>query len=188
MGAYVSNEGITPTFDTYRGGKNYSSFVDVTFHSANLLGRVEEWRVEEALTSSDHNGILFRIKGTTLKGIVIERTTRIFNTGKAHWTDFRGKIGQLLEREELRVESVERIMTEKELDRVVEAYTEAIREACEENIPKLGKTKKLTVPWWTQELAEMKKQVKIKKRRIRCAAAIQKIESSRGVPENKRRI
>ncbi|CAK1553850.1 unnamed protein product [Leptosia nina] len=137
MGAYVSNEGETPTFDTYRGGKSYSSFVDVTFHSANLLGLVEEWRVEEALTSSDHNAILFKIRGTKLKGIMIERTTRIYKTGKAHWTDFREKIGQLLERKSISAETLDKIRTEEELDRVVEEYTEMIKEVCEESLPKL---------------------------------------------------
>ncbi|CAK1541875.1 unnamed protein product [Leptosia nina] len=175
MGAYVANEGLTPTFDTYRGGKRYSSYVDVTFHTANLLGLVGEWRVEEALTSSDHNTILFEIKKTKLKGTMIERTTRIYKTGKAHWTDFREKIGQLLERKSISVEILNKIGTEEELDRVVEEYTEMIKEVCEESLPKLNKTRKLTVPWWTPELTALKNQMRTKKRRIRCAAPTRRL-------------
>ncbi|KAA5605920.1 hypothetical protein F3H15_35115, partial [Pseudomonas aeruginosa] len=61
LGLQVLNTGDIPTFDTIRGGKRYSSHVDVTACSADILDLVDGWRVEEGLTGSDHNGITFGI-------------------------------------------------------------------------------------------------------------------------------
>nr|XP_037877411.1 uncharacterized protein LOC119630950 [Bombyx mori] len=96
LGLHIQNRGETPTFDTIRGGKRYQSFVDVTACSADLIGVVEDWRVDEGLTSADHNGIVFSIRLQKSKGTKISRTTRLFNTKKANWTSFREKLNQKL--------------------------------------------------------------------------------------------
>ncbi|XP_073966108.1 uncharacterized protein [Choristoneura fumiferana] len=92
----ILNRGKIPTFDTIRGGKRYQSFVDITACSMNILDLIEDWRVEEGLTCSDHNGVVFHIKLEKSKGIGIIRTTRKYNSKKANWQEFNGKLNQLL--------------------------------------------------------------------------------------------
>lgn len=75
MGLYILNSGDTPTFDTIRGGQRYHSYIDVTACSVDLLDLIEQWRVDEGLTSSDHNGILFNIRLIRSKGLAVSRTT-----------------------------------------------------------------------------------------------------------------
>ncbi|CAK1549484.1 unnamed protein product [Leptosia nina] len=176
MGVYVLNEGTTPTFDTYRGGRNFSSFVDLTFCTADLLGFIEGWEVDEGITSSDHNGIVFKLRNTKLSGVEIERTTRVYNTRKAHWTNFREKISQMLEESDINKEKMDRIRTEEEIDRTVYKYIEIIKQASDENIPKIRNKSILTISWWTEELASLKKELRTKKRRIRCAAQTRRAE------------
>ncbi|CAK1546868.1 unnamed protein product [Leptosia nina] len=176
MGLYVLNEGTTPTFDTYRGGRNFSSFVDLTFCTEDLLGFIDGWEVDEGLTSSDHNGIVFKLRKTKLKGVEIERTTRIYNTGKAHWSNFREKISQMLDESNINKEEMDRIRTEEEIDRTVHKYIDIIKQASDENIPKIRSKSTLTISWWTEELASLKKELRTRKRRIRCAAQTRRAE------------
>lgn len=62
MGMEVLNEGNEPTFYTVRGGKVYQSHVDVTACKANMLGTIDNWKVDKGITSSDHNAIVFTIR------------------------------------------------------------------------------------------------------------------------------
>lgn len=97
LGLNILNRGETPTFDTIRGGKQYQSHIDVTTCSTDMLDLVENWRIDEGLTSSDHNGMIFNIRLQKSKGIQISRTTRKFNTKKANWPEFHEKLGEFLE-------------------------------------------------------------------------------------------
>lgn len=92
---HILNIGNIPTFDTIRGGQRFTSHVDVTACSTDILDLVENWQVDEGLTSSDHNGITFKVRLLKSKGITIERTTRIYNTKKANWSTFHEKLRQL---------------------------------------------------------------------------------------------
>lgn len=83
MGLQVLNVGGTPTFDNIRGGKQYTSFADLTACSEGLHGLVEDWKVESGITSSDHNSVFFETNLEKSKGTSIRRTTRILNTKKA---------------------------------------------------------------------------------------------------------
>lgn len=80
----VLNSGTTPTFDTVRGGKVYSSHVDLTVCSVDLIGLVEEWRVDIGFTSADHDGIVFNIRQNKCLGINVQTTTRLYNTKKVN--------------------------------------------------------------------------------------------------------
>ncbi|CAK1593617.1 unnamed protein product [Parnassius mnemosyne] len=51
---HILNRGTELTFDTYRGGKRFSSCVDITNCSTSLLGRMNNWRLSDEITSSDH--------------------------------------------------------------------------------------------------------------------------------------
>lgn len=170
----VLNTGDTPTFDTVRGNKRYTSYVDVTACTEEMLTLVEDWRVIENLTSSDHNGIAFNIKLTREKGIEIQRTTRIYNTKKANWNQFREKLAQLKTENKMTVNEINKINNNSKLEQVVEKYMEIVIKTCNDTLPKVKKNQKLTLPWWSDELAEMKKEVTTRKRRIRCAAPVRR--------------
>lgn len=62
MNLPVLNDDDTPTFDTIRGNKRYHSHVDVTACSEDLIDVIDDWRVEQGLTSSDHNRIKWKIR------------------------------------------------------------------------------------------------------------------------------
>lgn len=170
MDMQVLNSGNVPTFDTIRGGVRYSSHVDVTACTEDILNLVVGWRVMEGLTCSDHNAIFFRVNLRRSKGINIERTTRRYNSKKANWSLFREKLTQVLLSNNLTDQELNKIKNKKEIDKVVIHINEAIAEACNETIP-LKKTKEiLTIPWWSKQLEKLKKEVTTRRRRIRSAA------------------
>lgn len=79
LNVFISGE-TPPTFDTIRGGRRFSSFVDMTAPPPDLLGVVGSWRVLEGLTSSDHNRIYFQVRLQISESIQVKGTTRILNT------------------------------------------------------------------------------------------------------------
>lgn len=56
----------------------------------------------------------------------------------------------------------------------MDKFTEAIVEACECYIPKKKNKSALTLPWWSDELAVLKRQVATARRRIRYAAPVRR--------------
>lgn len=173
LGLQILNRGETPTFDVVRGHRRYTSCVDVTACAADMLAVVDDWRVLEDLTGSDHNGIEFKLRIEKQKGQNIKRTTRIFNTKKANWRQFHEKLSQFLTNR-LKLEEIEIINCTSKLEQVISTYTQAIVESANNSIPKKRTKQKLTVPWWSEELAKLKKDVATKKRRIRCAAPVRR--------------
>ncbi|CAH2218226.1 jg13488 [Pararge aegeria aegeria] len=170
----VLNQGSTPTFDTIRGTKSYSSFVDITTCSSDMLGLVEDWEVDDSVTSSDHNTLKFKIRLEKGKGITINRTTRIFNTKKANWDEFHVKLAQSLAENKINKIEIEKIQNKTQLDQIIETYTNIIIKTCKSSIPIYKTIEKLNLPWWSEELATLKQEVVTKKRRIRCAASVRR--------------
>lgn len=95
MDLHILNRGETPTFDTVRGGQRYTSFIDVTMCTTDILDVVDNWRVDEGLTSSDHNGMTLNIYFRKPKHLEVKRTTRVYNTRKANCSQFHAKLTQL---------------------------------------------------------------------------------------------
>ncbi|CAF4901386.1 unnamed protein product [Pieris macdunnoughi] len=171
---HVLNDGEVPTFDTIRNGKRFTSFIDVTACTEDILGRIDDWKVEPDLISSDHNAITFRIKLTKSEGAPFKRTTRIYNTKKANWSLFKEKITQLLTEHKINRENVTESIDTKDIEQVVEKYTDIIIEASHCILPKIKTKNETKVPWWNKDLDTLKKAVATKRRRIRCAAAVRK--------------
>lgn len=174
MGFNILNRGKIPTFDTVRNGKRYRSYVDVTACTTNILDQVDNWKVDEGLVSSDHNGITFDVKLEKSKGTDIIRTTRIFNTKKANWPEFREKLISLIEEHKITKLEMEQIKSIEEMEIVINKINSLITEACKESIPCKKSTEKITVPWWSKELAKLKSEVATRRRRIRCAAPVRR--------------
>ncbi|XP_063835567.1 uncharacterized protein LOC135084759 [Ostrinia nubilalis] len=169
-GLQVLNNGDTPTFDTVRGGRAYTSHVDITACTADLLDVVDNWRVDQTVTSSDHNTILFHIALRKSKGLKVERTTRLYNTKKADWDIFRRVLLEQKLANNITVETVNNILTKTDLESLVQKYTSCITVACKESMPAKKTKEVLGVPWWNDELARLKRVTTTFRRRIKNAA------------------
>ncbi|CAK1603917.1 unnamed protein product [Parnassius mnemosyne] len=106
---HILNKGSGPTFDTIRGGRRFSSCVDITTYSTDLLGKIGNWRLSGDVIGSDHRAILFELELGKAVGIDIKRTTRKFNTRKANWSEFHTKLAQLWQNKSLNVTSIKEI-------------------------------------------------------------------------------
>lgn len=171
MDFQILNIGNTPTFETYRRGRLYSSIVDVTACSQPLLGKIEDWRVDRSLTTSDHNAITFKMRLEKALEPLRPISTRIYNTKKAKWSDFAANLKLRLAESNITPEYVSEIPCAEKLEECVTTYTDTIHGSCENAIPKVRPWKGVVKPpWWDPSLEELKRDVIRKKRRIRNAA------------------
>ncbi|CAK1591431.1 unnamed protein product [Parnassius mnemosyne] len=174
MEFHIINRGTEPTFDTIRGGKRFSSCVDITTCSTSLLGRVDSWRLSEEVTSSDHRAILFDINLEKSISIDIKRTTRKFNTKKANWREFHEKLTQIWQDKQINNIQVDKIYTKEDLEKKIGELTESIVEVCQNSMPQIKNKTRMGLPWWTEELSRRKKEVSRLKRRISYAAPVRR--------------
>ncbi|CAH2085315.1 unnamed protein product [Euphydryas editha] len=174
LGLVILNKGETPTFDVISGGQRYTSYVDITAASPGLLDLVDNWRVRDDLTSSDHNGISFEIHLQRIRQNYIKQTTRTYNTKKANWSQFREKLGQIMQETQITIKHINNINSGSELDNAVDKLVNAMKIASGYAIPKIKSKEILAIPWWSEELAMLKRQVATRKRRIRCAAPVRR--------------
>ncbi|CAK1582422.1 unnamed protein product [Parnassius mnemosyne] len=174
MEFHILNRGTEPTFDTIRGGKRFSSCVDITTCSTNLLGRIDNWRLSDEVTSSDHRAILFDINLERSITTDIKRTTRKFNTRKANWSEFHKKLTHIWQEKQINSIQINKIENKKDLEAKIEEITQTIIDVCEHSIPKIKNKKQTRLPWWTDELTQRKKEVSKLKRRISCAAPVRR--------------
>ncbi|KAJ2948228.1 hypothetical protein O0L34_g10038 [Tuta absoluta] len=174
LGLQILNRGNTPTFSVIRGGKPYTSFVDLTVCSEDMLELVDDWQVVEDLTGSDHNGMKFKIKLSKTIENQTKPTTRKYNTKKADWGQFHEKLTQIMQDKQINKERIEAIDNTEKLDHMVNEYSETVNIACTHSIPIKKYNSKYTIPWWSKELDELKAEVATMKRRIPRAAPIRK--------------
>lgn len=171
----ILNIGDTPTFEVFRGGRECTSIVDVTACALPLLGKIDNWRVDRSLLTSDHNAITFCLRLETALKQLEPVTTRRYNVKKADWSGFGTLFHKHLEESNITTNSVREIKTPESLESTINIYTEAIHSACENTIPLTKQWKgKVTPPWWSKHLEELKKDVLRKKRRVRNAASTRK--------------
>ncbi|XP_063833265.1 uncharacterized protein LOC135082400 [Ostrinia nubilalis] len=169
-GLQVLNTGDTPTFDTIRGGRAFTSYVDITACTADLLDLVDNWRVDQNMTSSDHNAILFYISLRKSRGLRVERTTRLYNTKKANWDTFREKLLESKLQNNINTETISNISNKNDLEQFIQNYTNSITAACQSSMPAKRSTEVLKVPWWNDELTRLKRVTTTFRRKIKNAA------------------
>lgn len=174
LGLEVLNEGDTPTFCVVRGNKIYTSHIDITACSADIYSLIEHWKVNEHLVESDHNAIVFNIRLKKANGVNIKRSTRIYNTKRANWDQFHVKLTQFAKEHNITKKEIKKIQNKIDLEKKLETLNQIIVNSCNLNIPKLKSNSKIKIPWWTDELGNLKKSVITKKRRIRWAAPIRR--------------
>ncbi|CAK1596680.1 unnamed protein product [Parnassius mnemosyne] len=171
LGLHILNTGNIPTFSVYRGERNYTSIVDVTACSSGLLRKISNWKVNpEFVTLSDHRALTFDLNNLSTVRINTERqSTRIYNTGKADWSNFIDTLKQKLTTFNITEETVNIIIDTDPLESLVRLYTTCVQESCEKTIPKLSRKVLRKTPWWTEELSTKKREVIQKRRKIRYA-------------------
>ncbi|XP_063838171.1 uncharacterized protein LOC135087301 [Ostrinia nubilalis] len=169
-GLQVLNTGDTPTFDTIRGGRAFTSHVDITACTTDLLDLVDNWRVDQNMTSSDHNAILFHISLRKSRGLRVERTTRLYNTKKANWDIFREKFSEIKLQNNINIELINNISDKNDLEQVIQNYSNSITAACQSSMPAKRSTEVLKVPWWNDELTRLKRVTTTFRRKIKNAA------------------
>ncbi|CAF4921505.1 unnamed protein product [Pieris macdunnoughi] len=145
-GLEILNQGGTPTFNTNRGNTLYTSCVDVTVATPDLLGLIVDWRVDQSVTSSDHNAIQFEITSRIKRDDGHARSTRVYNVRKANWTHFRAKFKQLLSEHELTSHNINTLNSTTLLENTIVQYTQLITDTCDTHIPKIKVHRKHTTP------------------------------------------
>ncbi|XP_013178829.1 PREDICTED: uncharacterized protein LOC106125960, partial [Papilio xuthus] len=174
LGLHVLNCGSEPTFDTIRGMRRFTSSVDVTACTTAMLGRVVNWRLADDISSSDHRAILFGVRLQVSSGTDICRSTRKYHTGKANWGEFREKLASKWKDRKLTSEEVEKITDRDVLEKVVDSYVETVVEVCNETIPGIPRRGRTGLPWWSEKLSRLKRELLRQKRRVSCAAPVRR--------------
>lgn len=168
----ILNRGSSPTFYTHRGGRLFSSIVDVTVCSDHWLGKIENWRVVTEDTGlSDHRRIKFVLKSGGERSQFEVTSTRVYDTTKANWKEFSASLKTQMGSKQLTVDALEGAgtggSTQQKLEDATQRLTQAIQDACINTIPpRRRNTKPKQTTWWTEKLTEMKQNVKTLRRRI----------------------
>lgn len=144
-----------PTFWTVNG----SSFIDVTMVSPSLSRFVGNWNVRENWTTSDHRALDVTLRVPKVAGNDEGPNVSRFNVKRADWERF-SQILVALSR--ARLEGLP-LTSNVEVERMAEALTGVITEACTESMPK-KKFYRRSNPWWTVALTNLKKGVYQKRR------------------------
>lgn len=156
----VVNEGNTPTFCATRKESQYTSIVDVTLCTSNLLHMIHGWQVDpDLVTLSDHRALKYKvmIKGDT-NNVAQWNSTRVYNTSKAKWNNFTKHLTEALTHRSITqsdVTTLHQIEDAQALEDFITDYVSCITEACDKAIPAISKFINLgKSEWWTEELTE----------------------------------
>lgn len=146
-GMIVANEGKTTTF---RRPGCEGTIPDITLVSEEYAKKIENWKVLEIYTGSDHQYIAFNLKSSTPKIKKRERRgTHIWKAAK-------------LNKEELIVE-IDKRMDEMKPDGQSEDWAKhtmkVIAHGCNKSMPKImgSKSQKEAVYWWNESIAESRR-------------------------------
>lgn len=174
----ILNRGNTPTFYTYRGNKLYSSIVDVTACSSQLLNKIQNWRVnEDSAILTDHRQIEFTVTIGQEVEYLPNTSTWKYNTKKANWQVFQNTMRKTLEDKNLNPNTISLITDPKQLEDNISLYTQVIQQTCEETIAKIkesNKTKQGKSKWWNDKLTNTKRDLIRLRRKIKQANQIRR--------------
>lgn len=158
QGFHILNKGNIPTFYTVRGDRIFQSSVDITACSEDLLVLVEDWKVEEGITSSDHNTISYKIELNNDENNSKPKTTRIYNTSKADCNKMKEEFSKDVESRGININNVAHIYNKEKLANIINKYLGSVKTACDKSIPLIINKKskhKNNLPWWSAELEMM---------------------------------
>ena len=141
---HICNIGNRPTF------KNVirEEVLDITLASTGIMDKIENWKVSEEETFSDHNLIEYELNLTQQS-----QTEEFRNVKKTRWSQYQHELTKKVEEK--------KISETEELDEMVEKVNEAIIEAYHKsNKPRKKKQGDLKPPWWSNDLDSLKARVK----------------------------
>ena len=143
IGMGILNEGNTPTFVT----RTRREVLDITFASDEIIRDIQDWKVDEADSLSDHRRITFNLTS-------IVKKTMIRNARKTNWARYKDEI------KTWKPSLKDLLVTEEEIEsettRLETALREAYHSACPLREIKPGKGQ----PWWTKELTKQRKRTR----------------------------
>lgn len=142
----VLNQGTRPTFQR----SNSESIIDITLASEGVTRRAVGWTVLGVETLSDHNYISFAVRVTAPSTLHEERPQRAWSVGKLNLESFV---------EAIKMEyHLMRIPDNAHGDECAGRTIRAITRACDASMPRTGKSRRPPVYWWTDEVAERRRE------------------------------
>ena len=137
----IHNIGDTPTFACSRG----SSIIDITLTNAFFPYSIQDWHVDLSDSFSDHRYILFGLPGRGEK--TFQRNIR-----KTDWQIFEDNLPDIdLSAYEDRV-----LPFPNEIDKIWSEINSNIKTAFDKACPLKVASQKISVPWWSDELEELR--------------------------------
>lgn len=146
----VNNTTQPPTYSTSLG----SSYIDVTLTKGNIMRQIEDWRVWEEETSSDHNLITFSVNPAPARHLTTHPpnplTTR-FCTRALNPTH----LNHALQPSMLYFQTLQ-LDTPAQIEYFSKLLENKIYETCSRTLRRRNQAK-LQVKWWTPELTRLKR-------------------------------
>lgn len=138
---YLLNRGNEPTFVT----KNRREVIDLTICNSSSFDYIYDWRVSDAITASDHQLILFSIKGL----IPVKAESR--NPRFTNWCSYKKDLKKFLDAVPGKFNSVD------DLEVAVDYVQQAILTSYHQNCKLTSTSSPRRVPWWSSELSSLRK-------------------------------
>jgi hypothetical protein len=146
---FILNNSKKATFNSPLG----ESHIDLTFCSDTLQKFINNWKIEDLETLSDHNYISFNIT-SKISIYNSEKPVKKYCSKKADWDLFEKTFVEI---HELNI-NIDSIKNGNEIDLYVKNLTDSIHEACNRSMP-LKKNFSHSIPWWNKTLDEKRKNV-----------------------------
>lgn len=177
IGLIVLNIGSTTTFRRPGYGE---TIPDVTFATETLVPLVEDWRVLEDYSGSDHQYITFCVRERLEAPRRVPQQRRRWNAGKLDEVRFASK----LRGAQMATRSPTDQGDREGAEAIVGATMELLHSACELSMPRnrVG-TNRRPVYWWTDEIADLRRACLRLRRRAQRAR--DRVEANRLSAEHK---
>ncbi|MCP3663266.1 MAG: reverse transcriptase-like protein [Gammaproteobacteria bacterium] len=143
----VLNRGRIGTFHDHRR----EEVIDITICTNSFSPNIFDWRVDLEESMSDHRHILFEIRANA------PLPTYYRSTKQTDWVLYKKRLGELFVESE--VDSLP-CRTEAEIERKVGAMHEVMSKAFHEACPLKRVRSKRSVPWWSDELTQLRKEAR----------------------------
>jgi len=129
----ILNQGNTPTFVIARR----QEVIDITCSTVSMQQYIQNWRVSDEDSMSDHRHIRFEILSQKIERKLYR------NPKKTNWTVFNDRLEGRLEQQATDITNTE--MLDEVTDRIERAVTKSYHDAC----PIRKQRVKTSAPWWS---------------------------------------
>ena len=145
LGMVIANTGKTPTF---RRAGCIGTIPDITLISEEAFHKLNNWKVMEVYTGSDHQYITFCMSDTNRYGDHARKGTRKWNVAKLRIDLLLARIDRMPMNSQ-DVNDVENVVKETMLH---------ITRACDLSMPRNGRrSKRKAAYWWTEEISQLRR-------------------------------